>query len=253
MNKENTSFLIIFIALFVGALYYNNIIQAPIASALTTVKTSYNSTISFIKDSIDEHFEQRQKIIQLKQQLAQYKELHLTSHSIATELNDLYKASHSKLKSSPKVSLIRTISYVKFGDTNKIWVDMEDFNSSKVYGFVYNEHPAGIIISKNNKPLALLNSDYKSSYAVFVGKNKAPGIIHGNNDKYMIVDFIPTSVVIKPGDEVITSGLDKLFFKGLIVGKVISISRAQGYQSAVVEPVYKNKNVNYFHVINKVN
>ncbi|MEO1938539.1 MAG: rod shape-determining protein MreC, partial [Sulfurimonas sp.] len=51
------------------------------------------------------------------------------------------------------------------------------------------------------------------------------------------------------GDEVTTSGLDNIFFPGLKVGKVISLSKSQGYQRAVVEQYYKANRPSYFHII----
>ena len=104
----------------------------------------------------------------------------------------------------------------------------------------------------NGKPLALLNRDIKSAYSVYIGKNHAPGIAHGNNDQHLIVDFIPTWYDIKKGDEVITSGLDNIFFKGLKVGRVLSVTSSQGYQNAVIEQYYKDNEPSYFHMIRKL-
>jgi rod shape-determining protein MreC len=111
---------------------------------------------------------------------------------------------------------------------------------------------AGIVVPKDTKALALLNSDLKSTYAVYIGNNKAPGIAHGNNDQHLVVSFIPAWFEIRVGDEVITSGLDNIFFKGLKVGRVISISKSQGYQNAVVEQYYKSNEPSYFHIIRSV-
>ncbi|MDO8260610.1 MAG: rod shape-determining protein MreC, partial [Candidatus Magasanikbacteria bacterium] len=88
-------------------------------------------------------------------------------------------------------------------------------------------------------------------YSVFVGDNKAPGIAHGNSAENLIINFIPAWFLIEVGDEVITSGLDEIFFKGLKVGTVLSVTKSQGYQSAVVEPYYKANNPNYFYMIKK--
>ena len=111
---------------------------------------------------------------------------------------------------------------------------------------------AGIVISQNGRALGLLNKDIKSSYAVYVGDRKAPGIAHGNSAENLIVRFIPAWFTIKEGDEVVTSGLDEIFFKGLKVGTVVSVTKSQGYQDAVIEPYYKANNPNYFHMIKKI-
>ena len=252
MNKGLFSFFFIFIALFLGALYYSNAIQSPFISALNSIKLSYHTSIEFIQEKIQEHTFQKKRISQLNEELEKYENNHLVMQQLASEVNDLYQENKSKLKLNPKVELIRTISYKKLGDLNKIWLEIDDYNSSNIYGLTYKELVAGIVISDNGRALGLLNRDIKSSYAVYVGNNKAPGIAHGNNSENLLVKFIPAWFDINKGDEVTTSGLDRIFFKGLKVGRVISTTKSQGYQNAIIEPYFKSNNPNYFHMIRSV-
>jgi len=232
-----------------GALYYTNTIQSPLLSSLNAIKVFYHNSVKNITDTVEKHFFQAQKITDLKAQLQEYKNNHLIMQQLVSELEDLYKENNSTLSIDPKTELVRAISYEKFGNLNRIWIDIPDYNASKIYGLVYKEMVAGIVIPKENKALALLNSDIKSTYAVYIGDEKAPGIAHGNNDKNLVVNFIPAWFSIKVGDEVITSGLDHIFFKGLKVGRVIKLSKSQGYQNAVVKPYYKACEPSYFHII----
>ena len=247
MNKKLFSFLSILIALFVGALYYSNSIQKPLISAQNQIKINYHNSIEFMEDSFNKHFFQADTSLQEK--LDKYENNHLVMQQLASEINDLYKENNSSLKIEPKVELIRTISYEKFGDLNRIWLEIPDYNSSKIYGLTYREIVAGIVISKNKRALGLLNKDIQSSYAVFIGSKHAPGIAHGNNGKNLVVKFIPAWFELEIGDEVITSGLDNIFFKGLKVGRVISFTKSQGYQNAIIEPYYQANDPGYFHMI----
>ena len=252
MSKDTFSIFFFFAALLGGALYYGSLFQKPLHWVSENIKNTYNSAIESVSDTFEEHFNQQKTIIRLKSELQKYDKNHLLMHQFATELNDLFQENNSSFKVNPDIELVRAISYAKFADINRLWLKMDDFNSSKVYGLVHKERTAGIVISKNGKPLALLNNDFKSSYAVYVGSNKAPGIIRGQNEKNLIVEFIPTWIDIAVGDEVITSGMDNLFFKGIKVGKVLSLQQSQGYQSAVVKPYYEAKEPGYFHVIRKI-
>ncbi len=252
MNKGLFGFFSLFIALFLGALYFTNIIQSPFISTLNSIKSNYHSSIEFIQKTYEQHLFQAQHITQLNEKLQKYENNHLVMQQLASEVNDLFQENKSKLKTDPKVELIRTISYQKFGDLNRVWLEINDYNNSKIYGLTYKELVAGIVISENSRALGLLNRDIKSSYAVYVGKDKAPGIAHGNNSENLTIKFIPAWFNIEPGDEVITSGLDKIFFKGLKVGKVLSVKTSQGYQNAIIEPYYKANNPNYFHMIRSV-
>jgi rod shape-determining protein MreC len=252
MNKELFSYLFVIIALLTGALYYSNAIQSPIISSLNSLKISYKNSTASIGNTIDKYFFQAQEIESLKAKLQKYENNHLVMQGLASEINDLYKEEKSNLKIDPKVELVRAISYEKFGNFNRLWMEVPEYNSSKIYGLTYKELVAGIIIDKNNKPLALLNQDIKSAYSVYVGKDSAPGIAHGNNNEFLVVNFIPAWFKIQKGDEVITSGLDNIFIKGLKVGRIVSVTSSQGYQNAVIDPYYKAKEPNYFHMIRSV-
>lgn len=235
-----------------GALYYTKTIQSPLLSSLNSIKVTYHAITQSIQDSIDKHFFQAQKITDLKEKLQKYENNHLVMQQLASEIDDMYKENNTSLATNPKTELVRAISYEKFGNLNRIWLNVPDYNASKIYGLVYKEMVAGIVIPKDGKALALLNSDIKSTYAVYIGEGKAPGIAHGNNDENLVVSFIPAWFSIRVGDEVTTSGLDNIFFKGLKVGKVLSISKSQGYQNAVVEQYYKSNEPSYFHLIRSV-
>ncbi|SFV74969.1 Rod shape-determining protein MreC [hydrothermal vent metagenome] len=249
MNKRGFFSIIFSIALLMSAIYYSNTIQQPILNSLLFIKIQYHKILSNIKNEINIHFSQAQKIQTLEKELQNYKKDKLLLIGLKSELKNLIEENKSTLKIDPKVELVRAISYERFGNLNRIWLEVEDYNSSKIYGLTYNDYVAGIVINYKNKPLALLNKDIKSTYAVSIGKSKAPGIAHGNNGENIIIKFIPEWFNIKIGDEVITSGLDNIFFQGLKVGKVISIISSQGYKNATVKPYFQENELNYFHMI----
>lgn len=252
MNKGLSSFLFIFVALFIGAMYYTNIIQEPFIHALNSIKSTYHNSVKYTGDALDKYFFQAQEIKLLKENLAQYEKNHLVMQQLASEVNDLFAINNSNLISNPKAELVRANSYEKFGDLNRLWLDVVDYNGSKIYGLVYKETVAGIVIEKSGEPLALLNRDIKCAYAVHIGDKKAPGVAHGNNEKNLIVEFIPSWHKLNVGDIVTTSGLDNIFYKGLKVGEVLSITKSQGYQTTVIKPYYDSNEPSYFHMIKKV-
>jgi len=235
----------------VGALYINSTIQSPLVTFLNNIKISYHNTMKAIENTIDEHFYQAQEIKNLRSKLKQYNTLQTEVKAIKKQIKNIENENNTTISIDPRTSLVHTIAYQKFGNFNRVWLDVKDYNSSKIYGLIYQDKVAGIVIPKDNKPLALLNGDIKSTYAVSIGKEAAPGIAHGNNDASVVVSFIPTWHTIKIGDEVTTSGLDNIFFQGLKVGKVVSITKSQGYQRAVIQQYYKANIPSYFHIIRR--
>jgi len=249
MNRRSLLSLFLLLALFIGAISYSPTLQFPFITTLNTIKNSYFDGIAYCNRTIERYFFQAEKIATLTKKLQQCNALKLKTEFLTNQLKDLYKTNSVDFALNPNFTLVHASSYQKLGDFNRLWINIPEYNSSKIYGLLYNNFVAGIVINENNNPLALLNSDIKSTYAVSVGKEKAPGVAHGNSDKNIIVSFIPAWFPIAIGDEVTTSGLDKIFFKGLKVGKVVSIKQLQGYQSAVVSPYFHTYEPNYFYII----
>lgn len=251
MSKKAVSILLLLL-LLAGATFFSATLQAPLVGMLQSVNTAWDDLTAAVGNRIDEHFAQQKTIIKLRDEVEMYRQSHLILHEVATEFNALLAENNASFRYDPRLKLVRTISYANFGDLNKLWLQMEDFNASRLYGLVYAEKAAGIVTQRNGRPLALLNGDYQCTYAVYVGPNKAPGIVRGQNSDTMLVQYIPTWVGISVGDEVVTSGLDQLFFSGIKVGKVTAIELTGGYQNALVEPYYKGNDPDYFHVITNV-
>ena len=252
MNKQSLIIAALLTLVVGGALYFTNFLQSPIIRITHLIKSSYLDGVETIQHAIDEHFHQQATIIDLRQKNRYYEKELLNLHQIADEYQKLLQEHNSTFQTTPDTSLVRTLSYVRFGDPHRVWIEMEHYDPKRVYGLLYRGYAAGIVVSKNSHPLALLNGDVKSSYAVNIGTSLAPGIVRGNNGRRLIVEFIPTWIPIAVGDEVQTSGLDRFFLSGLKVGKVVSFSKASGYQSAVIEPYFYGKNPAYFHVITQI-
>lgn len=252
MNKQTLSITLLLAILVGSALYFTNLLQSPIIHLNLALKTSYHNTVESIQHSIDEHFHQQSTIIDLQKKNRFYEQELLQLHQIADEYQKLLYEHNSSFKTTPQSTLVRTLSYVRFGDPHRVWIEMDNFDPKRVYGLLYRGYAAGIVVANDKRPIALLNGDLKSSYAVNIGTSMAPGIIRGNNSRRLVVEFIPTWIPITVGDEVLTSGLDHIFMAGLKVGKVTSITKASGYQSAIIEPYFYGKNPAYFHVITQI-
>ncbi|MCX6074438.1 MAG: rod shape-determining protein MreC [Campylobacterales bacterium] len=252
MNKQRLILALFLILGVSGALYFSPLLQSPFLHLSKTIKLIYLGQTEGIQNSFTKHFNQAATITQLEEKNRYYERELLTLHQVSDEYHNLLREANSSITTVPSVELTRTISYVRMGDPHKLWIEMDHFNPTHVYGLLYRGYVAGIVVSNNRSPMALLNGDIKSSYAVSIGNSQAPGIARGNNERRLVIEFIPTWIPIFVGDEVVTSGLDQIFLSGLKVGKVVSISRASGYQSASVEPYFYAKNPAYFHVITKV-
>ena len=71
----------------------------------------------------------------------------------------------------------------------------------------------------------LLLSDRSSAVAVLVQRSRVSGILEGQEDGRLILQYVPLEADVVPGDLILTSGLEGVFPKGLPVGRVIRVDR----------------------------
>jgi rod shape-determining protein MreC len=71
----------------------------------------------------------------------------------------------------------------------------------------------------------LLLSDYNSAVAAFVQRNRVRGILRGAGQGRCHLAYVGKQMDVEVGDEIITSGADQIFPKGLLLGRVSSVTQ----------------------------
>jgi|GEM_PF-2420965 len=146
----------------------------------------------------------------------------------------------------PYLKFTQVIGYANLPSFTKVFIDYNG-TVARPKGVIYNGVSAGIVVKNFGKSsLVLLNSDSQTSYTVLIGKNRVPGIFYGGQ---FIIKYIPLFKKIEVGDEVVTSGIDKIFYPGVKVGKVVAVEETKLYQKAVVKPYYTSLTPDYFYVV----
>ncbi len=239
---------IVFIGIiaFVSLQYSSYATRGVVDTSNTFVK-SYLGFQNYIKDNILTHFAQQEKLNKLREENKKLERSNLLLSTFAGKLNRLLEINQQK-PYNPKLQLVEALSYEQISNYNRIWINMNDFNTSKIYGLIYNGSTAGIVISKNKLPLALLQGDNKCVFSVTIGNEKMPGVAVGKG-KFIHVKYIPSWMEPKIGDEVFTSGLDNIFPIGIPVGIVTEVIEEEAYRSAIIAPHVKSKTPAFFYVI----
>jgi rod shape-determining protein MreC len=148
----------------------------------------------------------------------------------------------------PKIEFIKVLSYINYNDFTKVWLATE-LNSDKILGLISDNFAAGIVINQDGRAIGLLNGNKNCSYSVFIGTEKSPGIIvTAENEDSLQIKFIPILAEIKEGDEVITSGMDNVFYEGLKVGVVTEVTTLADMKIAKVRPYINASKKRYFHI-----
>jgi len=243
--------LIIFLIALVFVVIKSGVLnQTPFSNVSNDIKLTYLQVIGALEDFSERYFNQAKTITRLKEENSRLSEEAQLLSAFASEVVTLSNIKRYQKSFAPMLKTVRVVSYAALPDFQKIWIDYADFNASKVYGLIYNNQSAGIVIRSDGQySLALLNGDSKCSYAVYVGEAKAPGIAMGKSSNEMVVRYIPPWLDVKEGDEVVTSGLDNIFFAGVKVGKVTRVTHLNAYKEATVEPYYDSLQPDYFYLI----
>ncbi|MGG7048388.1 MULTISPECIES: rod shape-determining protein MreC [unclassified Campylobacter] len=248
--KTKILFFIFVVGLIALSIYKGSEISRVTTDLSNSVVSLYLNFAQSVKDSIGKHFSQASQIEKLKQQNAELERSATLLATFANELNTVLKDKNAT-KYDPRVKLVRALSYANMGDYSKFYVGgFSDFNESKIYGLIYQGNSAGVLVQKDGKPLALLQNDPKSIFAVFIGDKQIPGMAHGTKNG-VVIKFIPQWLSVNIGDEVFTSGLDGIFFSGVPVGKVTEVIEESSYYSAIVEPYMKAMTPNFLYVVIK--
>jgi len=243
MNKKFFWFLIAVFTAF--AFYFRVAIKDSVLFTFNFVKEEITTSYDIVKFKFDSFLNQSQQIQTLTKDNQEYRNYIEKIYPILTNYK---KLKEFKLIHNPKVVFTQTISYANLPDITSIYVDYFDKNLSHPEGLIYNNEVAGIVTKSFKKySFALLNTNPNTSYTVFIGKEKIPGIAFGG--KKIIVKYIPNYKKIDIGDLVVTSGLDKIFYEGVKVGKVTSVIQKKLYQEATIKPFYNPYHPTFFYVV----
>jgi rod shape-determining protein MreC len=84
--------------------------------------------------------------------------------------------------------------------------------------------------------LVLLISDTASAAGVVLANSRAHGVLKGTGLNEARIDYIPNEEKVSIGEKVYTSGEDRIYPKGLVVGTVSRVGTGRDFQDITVQP-----------------
>jgi rod shape-determining protein MreC len=188
----------------------------------------------------------KEEIAELNQRQASMVELELENRRLA-ELLDLKEAVDLKMIAadvigSDATGMARTL-ILSQGSLSGLQPGMGVITTGGVVGKL-------VTASRNASRVMLLN-DHNCAVDAFVQRSRARGIVSGWADDGVIMKYVERTADIKTGDAVITSGLDGVFPRGLLIGSVSAIER-QGpglFLNVSIKPAAELRNLEQVLVI----
>ncbi|MEM9404541.1 MAG: rod shape-determining protein MreC [Acidobacteriota bacterium] len=69
-----------------------------------------------------------------------------------------------------------------------------------------------------------LITDRASSVGSMIGRTRRQGVVRGDLDGFLSLDYVPLQASVQPGDRVVTAGIDGVYSRGIPVGQVLEVS-----------------------------
>jgi rod shape-determining protein MreC len=79
--------------------------------------------------------------------------------------------------------------------------------------------------------------DRNAAAAALIERSRAQGIVLGTGTGTLTMAYLAGSADVKVGDRVVTSGIDRIYPKGFVIGQIESLQRGAGeYSGIVIKP-----------------
>ena len=263
MRYKALIFVVVLLATLLVAMELDKGIESKVLGAGDAVRMFFVQKIQGFKEWKSKYFDQAEQIVTLRQKVADYENLALQNHALINEnkrLNTLFDTQH--LTNNPIFHRAFVSAFVRLGEYERVWLTLgldtqQSFvgDEERIVGLIHNNTAIGIGKFENGRLMGLLNGEKNCSYGVFIGEDRALGILEGKSDdgEHISVRYIQRWRDIKIGDEVYTNGLDEIFLPNVPVGKVINIYEDSGFLRADVLPYANTSNMDYIWVVDMRN
>jgi len=91
-----------------------------------------------------------------------------------------------------------------------------------------------VILPSRRAAKVQLMIDRSAAAGAMVERTRAQGVVVGTGTNRLQMEYLPGSADVKPGDRVVTSGIDGIYPKGFLLGVVESVKRGAGDAGGVV-------------------
>lgn len=250
-------FGIVFFASILILMEFDKSIQNKILQGSDYVKTFFSDSVNSVTRAYDRHFEQSATIDALSAKMMNYDKLAFENGVLKNEIKKLQGFLNRGIFTNDEVHHAQILSFVSLSQRDNVWLDTdlsqyehnEKLNDG-IFGIVKDNFAFGIAVAHDGRLEGFLNGNKACNYAVYIGDNRAVGIVHGSGGR-ISVEYIPNWMKINEGDRIFTSGLDGIFFENIPVGVVEKVRENYGYLSVDVKPYATMNELNHVWIIDR--
>ncbi|MEJ2110132.1 MAG: rod shape-determining protein MreC [Acidobacteriota bacterium] len=210
-------------------------IQAPVMHMANTITGGIGDlwhNYAALVDTRSKNKELQDKVLYLNRINRSYAEI-LLENARLQRLLDLKESIEPRTVGARVIArtpdFLSNVLYIDRGTKDGIQVDSPVVSGDGIVGRT-------VYVSKNESQVQLITNPDASIGAMIEG-TRTYGVLQGTGDFLMDMKYISNAEEIHPGDNVLSSGLDKVYPKGFLIGKVTYASKNQGvFYDITVEP-----------------
>jgi rod shape-determining protein MreC len=92
--------------------------------------------------------------------------------------------------------------------------------------------PAGVVgrvvVPSGSAAIVQLIIDRNAAVGALIERSRAQGVVMGGGDEWLRMEYVSEVADVAPGDVVVTSGIDGIYPKGFIIGRIDTVERSGG-------------------------
>jgi len=245
-NKKNLLRLAIFIVLLLIFASLIPPLRTPLLSSLklplsilTAIRQEFNAVIFFHRNFVQNE--------RLKKEVDFLNNKLITRQEVYQENVRLKDLISFKEQSSFKVVASRVIGRSVDSWSSSVIIDKGKSSGIRrqMVAITYLGLIGRVIEVKESTSKILLINDPNVSVSGIVQRSRQEGLVSGTLGANLIMRYLPEESDINIGDAIITSGLNEIYPKGLVIGKVVGIGKEFSGLSryAIIKPAVNPFNI----------
>jgi rod shape-determining protein MreC len=206
-------------------------VQRGTASGITEFQRLWNGYI-WLRGVHAENEQLKQRLaaalVELQQQRAMADKSRRLERLLALRESAALKTAAAEIIASSATPEFHSVSIDK-GEDEGVQRDMAVIAADGVVGRV-------VIPSARNAKVQLL-IDRNAAAGAVIERSRAQGVAVGTGERLLRLEYVSEVADVVEGDVVVSSGLDRIYPKGFVIGRVTTVDRSgTAYRSILVEP-----------------
>lgn len=208
--------------------------QAPVITVFSSISAGIQHiwfNYLWLVGARDENERLRQTVYQLSRLRSDYEQIRQENVRLRS-LVSLSNAPKTQAVGARVVArtpmFLSNVIYIDRGSKDGVYADAPVISGDRIVGKT-------VLVTRNLSQVELITNP-GASVGAMLQRTRTPGILKGSGESIMDLNYISNTENVMIGDRVLSSGLDGIYPKGLVIGKVADSRKSRDiFQSITVE------------------